>query len=320
MPRGPRANSVEYAMIVSQARVRTLFAMPDYGAFVPAAGVNVGRHSLERFPNGELRVRLGIDVAGADCFVIGSVAPPDERLTSFLLLTHTLAKDHARRIVAVLPYLAYARQDRDEPRESLAAEWLGALLDACGVDAVVTVDIHSDEILRRFPIPVVSLSPAPVFASKIAELDLNDFTVVAPDVGARDRAYDVARATGPDTPLAYLPKRRHARGITHAPIVGRLSGRAVIVDDILDTGATLVSCCRELSRAGVEDITVFVTHGLFTGDAWRELWPAGATRIYTTDSVPDVRADGVEVLSVAGLLGQALLEPAEAAGKGRFVR
>jgi ribose-phosphate pyrophosphokinase len=250
-------------------------------AHVPAAGCAVAR-----FPNGELHVRLDAVPRGAVALLLGAVAPPDHQLLSTLLLAHTLRKDGATAVVALLPYLGYARQDRTEPGTSLAAACIGQVLAAAGVAEVVTVDVHSALVPGLFPIPLRSLSPAPLFAREIATLDWPDAAVVAPDEGAVERSDAVRRAAGIERPLAYFAKRRTPAGIAHSALQGGVGRRAVVVDDILDTGGTLVSACEALARTGVEEIIVMVSHGLFTGSAWERLWALPVRRLYCTDTVP----------------------------------
>ena len=159
-----------------------------------------------------------------------------------------------------------------------------------------------------------SLSPAPLFAEVLASGGADDLTVVAPDEGALDRSRALLHAAGIDRPLAYLRKHRGVDCIAHSAVVGAVTRRVVIVDDILDTGETLISACVELRRAGAQEITVFVTHGLFSGERWRELQTLGVGRIYTTDSVPGAPERGgeiVAVLPVGGLILDALGEFAE---------
>lgn len=241
---------------------------------------------MSRFANGELYVTVDSEAEARRCLLVGSVAPPDEQLLALTLASHTLAGQGASSVVAVLPYLGYARQDRPEPGRSLAAAWVGALLRAAGIAAVVTVDVHSSEAARLFPMPVTSLSPAPLFAPEVVRSGLDELCVVAPDEGAIERCEALRSAAGITSPVAWLAKRRTREGLVHLPLTGKLSRRAVVVDDILDTGATLVSCCRILREAGVEEITILVTHGLFSGEGWQEIWAAGAHRILTTDTVP----------------------------------
>ncbi len=247
-------------------------------------------------------MRIGEQVAGRACAVWGSLAPPDEQLVSVLALAHTLVREGAQRVVALLPYLGYARQDQAERGQSLGAAWAGDLLRAVGVERVLTLDVHSRRAAACFPMRVDSLSPAPLFADVLMQRGLTDVSVVAPDEGALERSDAVIRAAGIRAPLAHLRKRRDATGVTHNSLVGEISSRVAIVDDILDTGGTLISACAALRRAGAQEIYVFVTHGLFTGERWRELPALGVRRIFTTDSIPTAReraGDIVEVLPAA---------------------
>jgi len=265
----------------------------------------LGSSTFARFANGELYVRIESPVDGRVCAVLGSLAPPDEQMLSVLLLAHTLEREGARAVVALLPYLGYARQDRADPGQSLGIAWAGDLLRAAGVDQVLTVDVHSRLAAACLPMPIDTLSPAPLFAEALVRSGLGDLSVVAPDEGALERCEAVIRAAGVRAPLAYLRKRRDASGVTHSALVGSVAPRVAIVDDILDTGGTLVSACTELRRAGVREITVLATHGLFTGERWRELPALGVRRIYTTDSVPAAAQRGgklVEALPIAGLV------------------
>lgn len=283
--------------------------MPGYEALLrDVPDLAAGSVTIERFANQELHARIESDVSGRACAVLGSIAPPDEQMTSLLLVADTLAKEQAASVTAVLPYLAYARQDHDEPRASLAAAWTGKLIQASRVDNVVTVDVHSAEAQRLYPITLESLSPAGLFAAAIAHLGVEDVVVVAPDEGGAERAAAVAVAAGVDRPVAVFGKRRTREGVVHTGMTGELASRAVVVDDILDTGGTLLLCCRALRASGVEEITVFVTHGLFTGTAWHELWRTGVNRLYTTDSVPGARraSPRVTVLPLRDLLVEQL--------------
>jgi ribose-phosphate pyrophosphokinase len=149
----------------------------------------------------------------------------------------------------------------------------------------------------------------------LVQRGLTDVSVAAPDDGALERCRALIRAAGIRTPIARLRKERDADGVTHSALVARVTARVAIVDDILDTGGTLVSACAELRRAGAQEITVFVTHGLFTGERWRELPALGVRRIYTTDSIPAARERGgdiVEVLPVGGLIVDAFAAIADA--------
>ena len=293
-----------------------LFAFETYAAIATALRNSVrkllpGRFHLARFDNGEVHVEVETRCAAEHCVVLGSIAPPDEQLLSILLLAHTLKKQGANKVTAVLPYLAYARHDKDKPGQSMATAWIGSLVKASGCDQVITVDVHSEKTKRLFPVPVVSLSPAALFADAIAEYGLTRATVVAPDEGAIGRCEAVRSNAGMASgKVSYFEKHRTETGIIHAGPIGEVGRQVVIVDDILDTGATLISACEKLSAAGVEEIDVMVTHGLFTGTKWKDLYRLGVKRIFCTDSVPlpaGVDADRIVRLSVVPVLVKDLL-------------
>lgn len=291
-----------------------LFSLPEYRELARQIqilpSIEYGQFQVRRFDNQELHAAIQTPVARQHCFVLGSIAPPGEQALSLLLLAHTLKKEGAQRVTAFLPYLAYSRQDKDKPGESLGAAWMGSLLAASGVDEVLTVDAHSGRDHELFPIPLLSLSPAGLFATAIKSHRLEDAVFVAPDNGAIPRCEAVKAAAGMEigeTP--YFEKRRTASGITHYGPIGAVGPRVVIVDDMLDTGGTLVSACEKLKQAKVEEIYILVTHGLFTGTRWMELWSLGVEHIFCTDTVPlrpEMDATRISVLPVWPLLREGL--------------
>ncbi len=294
-----------------------LFAFEAYQALAAALTKSgtLGRFRVRRFENGELHVDLQTLVRNENCFVLGSISPPDEQLLAALLLAHTLKKEGALRVTALLPYLAYARDDKDKPGESLATAWAGALAQASGVDQVITVDVHSERAKRLFPIPVLSLSPSEIFAEALKRYGLTEATIVAPDEGAIGRCEALQKAAGTACgKIPYFEKQRTSTGITQVGPIGDVRRQAVIVDDIIDTGGTLVSACERLLEAGVEEITIMVTHGLFTGERWKQLRRLGVKRIFCTDSVPlaaGVCGDDIERLSIVPLLAEELCSAAK---------
>ena len=291
-----------------------VFALPLLEHLTKALGslpdVRRGHFSIGRFPNGELHIAVETSARERTCLVLGSVAPPDEHLLSTLLLSHTLRKEGARSVIALLPYLGYARGDRREPGKSLTTAWVGELLHASGVAEVATVDLHSLLAHQLFPIPLRSLSPAKIFADAITPLRLADATIVAPDEGALERCEAVRQAAGIQRPLAHFTKKRAREGVLHSTLNGTASSQVILVDDILDTGGTLVSACEALRRMDVEEIIIMTTHALFTGIHWERLWSLGVTRIYCTDSVPLPQTLSISprivVLPIAPLLAEYL--------------
>ncbi len=292
-----------------------LFTFPEYqqlaSAFQGIAGLGLRAFSIARYDNQEMHAAIPGHFPGEGCFILGSIAPPDEQFVSFTLLSHTLREHGASHITAILPYLAYDRQDKVKEGESLAAAWAGSLLKASGVDRIITVDLHSERDEQLLQIPLISLSPASLFAKEIQSRGLADATIVAPDHGAVRRCEAVRAAAGlplADTP--YFEKKRTDHGVVHSGLIGKTCSRVILIDDMLDTGGTLISACDKLRCIGVDEIYIFVTHGLFTGAGWRKLWSLNVKHISCTDTIPPSAAiltdNNISTLSVAPLLRDAL--------------
>ena len=259
----------------------------------------------ERFSNEELYIKLQQPVARHKCIALGTLNPPDDNLLSFLLLCHTLKKEKATRLTALIPYLAYSRHDKDEPGKSHTIAFIGSILSAAGIDKVVTIDIHNPDSQSVFPMPLVSLPTTNLFAQLIKTNSMRDAMIVSPDEGAIQRCKDVAKAAGIKRSIAHFKKTRNKKGVTLGKFTGTISESAVVIDDMIDTGGTLISCCKRLLADGVKDITIMVTHGLFTGSKWKQLWKLGVRKIYCTDSIPlpeHARDKRIVVLSVVPLL------------------
>lgn len=266
-----------------------LFATPAYNALAMRLqqqyAMTVTPWTARRFPNDEWHLSLQHPVRGEPCMVLATITPPDEQLVTTMLLCHTLKKEGATRVTALLPYLAYTRQDKNEPGQSWATAWVGQLLTASGIDDVITVDIHSEHAQALMAVSVRSLSPASIWAEEITRLDWRDATLVAPDHGAVARCDAVRQAAGMSAPIVWCEKHRTPVGV-RSTLRGQAATRNIIIDDMLDTGGTLLACCEGLLAAGTREIRVMVTHGLFTGTAWQRLWELGVQRIYCTDTVP----------------------------------
>ena len=270
----------------------TLFSFADYSHIskylCDLPGLKSGCFSLVRHSNQELHAEVQSTVSGEHCIVLGGIAPPDIHMLSLLLLAHTLRKEGAARISGLLPYLAYAREDKIKAGQSLATSWVGALLQASAFDEIWAVDVHSKHDQELFAVPLESLSPAAIFGERLRKSALSEASFVAPDEGAvaRCEAVRAAAAGVSSEEIAYFHKQRTRSGITHHGLIGRVQRRAIIVDDVLDTGETLVSACQRLVDAGAEELYVCVTHGLFSGTRWRELWSLPLKQLFCTDTVP----------------------------------
>lgn len=287
--------------------------------------ISWGNFSVQRFPNKEIVIIVKSKVKDKHCLILGSISPPAEYLMTALLLGHTLKKEGAKKVIAILPYLAYSRQDKNEIGESLTTAWAGEMLASSGVDLVLTFDVHSENVQKLFPIPLKSLSSAPIFASEINKLNLLDLTVIAPDDGAIERSQRLAQMLGIKLPVAFFQKERVNR-VSHLALHGEVSTEAILVDDILDTGRTLISATERLKSLGVKKIYICVTHGLFTASKWRELFKLGVSKIYCTNTVPNSRKNlpkTVIKLSVIPELARAIRQLGKNIGpakEGKFLK
>lgn len=288
-----------------------IFSLADYRRLLPAfgknAGFRTGKYAIRRFENGTRLISLKTDVKGESCAVLGG-SVPGEDLVETLLLTHTLKKEGAAGVILVIPFIPYARQDKNIVGESWGSKWLGDIFAASGVSRVVTVDIHSPEA-ARFPVPLTSLSPAGILSEKIKKEIGAGAVCIAPDEGAVDNCLSVNRALKNDSGIASFVKKRGRYGVKLLSLKGKVGDEVIVVDDILDTGETLVAACRKLREASVQKITVAVTHGLFNGSEWKKLFRLGVRKIYCTDSNPLARrfaSPKIRVVPVAKLIADSL--------------
>ncbi len=284
-----------------------LFAAPGFeplaAELLEAAGMRAGAFRLGRFANREWHLEVETGVAGEECAVLGSSAPPDTQLVQVTLLAHALKRAGAGRVTAVLPYLGYARQDQAGVEASLGMAWVGQLLRGAGVDAVVTVDAHSERDRELLEMPLASVSPAGMWAATMRARELAGAALAAPDQGAVARCEAVREHLGGTAPIVSFEKRRTRGGVELGEPSSAPGERVVLVDDILDTGQTLVLAARALARHGAREIHILATHGIFSGNRWRELLQPPVRSLTVTDTVAARRGnEHVPRLPVAPLL------------------
>lgn len=266
-------------------------------------GVELGACAVERFPDGELTVRLEESVRGKEVFVVQPTSPPvNDHLVELLAFADAARRSAAGRVTAVVPYFGYARADRrNRKREPITASLVAALMQAAGIAHVVTVDLHTPQIEGFFSVPVDTLSAVCALTAELRGRLAPGTVVVSPDAGRVKLATEYAREL--DAPLAVLHKRRRSGSETEVTqLVGEVEGRpCLVVDDIVSTGGTLVSSVRALREAGAAEVRVSATHGLFLGDALSRLAAEGVAEVLVTDTVPLRGADGppARVASVA---------------------
>jgi len=276
-------------------------------------GVERGHVTLYSFSDGEHYVQIDENVRGADVFVIQPTCPPsvNDHLMELLIMLDAFKRSSARRITAVLPYYGYARQDRkDKPRVPITAKLVADLVSKAGADRVLTLDLHAAQIQGFFNIPVDHLFAAPVIVGHLKTLNLEDLTIVSPDAGGVERARAYAKRLGAS--LAIIDKRRFAANQTEVMnIIGDVEGRNVfIVDDIIDTGGTLIHSVQALFDKGAKAISAACTHAVLSGPAIQRINTSQLDQVITTNSIPteEKQADcpKLKTLSIAPLLAEAI--------------
>ncbi len=272
--------------------------------------VKLADASVSSFPDGETYVKINDNIRGRDVFIIQPTCPPtNQNLMELLILVDAARRASAARITSVLPFFGYARQDRkDQPRVPITAKLVANLLVAAGVNRVLTMDLHAQQLQGFFDIPVDHLHARPVMVQHLHKLNLENLVVVSPDVGGVKMASAYAQALGAQ--LAIVVKRRVSAVETEAShVIGEVAGKNVlIVDDLTETAGTLTSAAKMLRSHGALDIYAGVSHTVLTDMAVERLKDSEIKELITTDSVPvHTTSDRrVKVLSVAELLGEGI--------------
>jgi ribose-phosphate pyrophosphokinase len=268
---------------------------------------------VRRFADMEVFVEIQENVRGEDVFVIQSTSfPANDHLMELLIIIDALRRSSARRITAVIPYFGYARQDRKPgPRTPISAKLVANLVTHAGADRVLTLDLHAGQIQGFFDIPTDNLFAAPVMVRDIKErMDNGARMVVSPDVGGVVRARALAKRI--DAPLAIVDKRRERPGESEVMnIIGDVSGRScILVDDIVDSGGTLVNAADALLKHGAREVYAYITHGVLSGGAVSRIANSNLKELVITDSIQPTEAvkvaRNIRVISIAPLIGEAI--------------
>ena len=269
--------------------------------------------NIRRFADGEIYIEINENIRGNSVFVIQSTATPaNDNLMELLLCIDALRRSSAKNITAVIPYFGYARQDRKVvPRTSISAKLVSNLITNAGAHRVVTVDLHAGQIQGFFDMPVDNLFTTPLFARYIKKnIKSRDLICVSPDAGGIERTRGLATKIHAD--LAIIDKRRPEPGKSKVMnIVGDVQGKdCIIVDDIIDSGGTIVNAADALVKKGAKNIYVFITHAVLSGDAINKLQKSKIKKLIITDSIDNSKkirkASKIEVLSIAQLMAEAI--------------
>ena len=274
---------------------------------IPLVDAQVGH-----FNNGEIQVMIGESVRGKDIFIIQPTCQPvNENLMELLIMTDACKRASARSVTAVVPYYAYARQDRKtRGREPISAKLVANLMSAAGLNRVVTVDLHAGQIQGFFDIPVDHLAAAPALADYFRKLDLEDMIVVSPDLGGVTRARNMADLLG--TGIAIVEKRRPRPGCAEVMnLIGDVKGKTcILVDDMVDTAGSLTEGARALKKFGAKDIYACCTHPILTDPALSRIAQSDITELVVTNTIPlapSKKHPKIKVLSIAPILAETIL-------------
>ena len=269
--------------------------------------------NIRRFADGEIYIEINENIRGNSVFVIQSTSnPANDNLMELLLVVDALKRSSAKNVTAVIPYFGYARQDRKvAPRTSISAKVVANLITNAGASRVVTVDLHAGQIQGFFDMPVDNLFTTPLFAKYIKKkLKNKKLICVSPDVGGVQRTRGLATRIKAD--LAIIDKRRPAPGKSQVMnIIGDVKNKTcIIVDDIIDSGGTIVNAVDALKKSGANEVYVFITHAVLSGDAVKKIKNSKIKKLIITDTIDNSQKiknnNKIEVLSISSLMSEAI--------------
>lgn len=293
----------------------TVFALSASGELAndiaEKLGTKVGKSKVHHFADGEILVEIDESVRGKDVFIVQSTSNPvTENLMEILVLADALKRASAKEITAIIPYFGYARQDRKaKPRQPITSKLVADLLTVAGVTRVVTVDLHAAQIQGFFDIPVDEMQALPLISNYFKKKDMEDICVVSPDHGGATRARKLAVAL--DAPVVIIDKRRPKPNVAEIMgVLGDVSGKnCIMVDDMIDTGGTIVAGIEMLKEKGAKSVHVACTHPVFSGPAVERLQNSSADEVVVTDTIKlpeDKMFPKLKTVSVAGLLAKTI--------------
>ena len=277
--------------------------------------ISLGDATVGRFSDGEIQVQINENVRGSDVFIVQSTcAPTNDNLMELIVMVDALRRASAGRITAVIPYFGYARQDRRvrSARVPITAKVVADFLSSVGVDRVLTCDLHAEQIQGFFDVPVDNVFGSPVLINDILQkTNLNNPIVVSPDIGGVVRARAIAKLLN-DADMAIIDKRRPKANVSQVMhIIGDVAGRdCILVDDMIDTGGTLVKAAEALKERGATKVFAYGTHAVLSGTAAKNLANSALDEVVVTDTIPlsgEIKAlNKVRALTLSGMLAEAI--------------
>lgn len=271
-------------------------------------GCPLGRMNVERFADGEFSVSYEESIRGSQVFLIQSTYPSSDNLMELLLMIDAAKRASARSIVAVIPYFGWARQDRkDKPRVSIGAKLIANMLSAAGINRLITMDLHADQIQGFFDVPVDHLYASAIFTNYIRGLDKENLVIATPDVGGTKRASSYAKYFGIPMVICYK-LRKKANEISEMQIIGDVKGMDVLlVDDIVDTAGTITKAADLMKASGANSVRAIASHAVMSDPASERVEQSALTEILFTDSIPySKKCEKVTILSVADVFADSI--------------
>jgi ribose-phosphate pyrophosphokinase len=271
-------------------------------------GNPLGDVKVTVFSDGEFQPSFEETVRGQDVFIVQSTMPPTENLFELLLLIDAARRASARKIIAVIPYFGFARQDRkDKPRVAIGSKLIANMLMAAGVDRIMTMDLHADQIQGFFEVPVDHLYASTLFLKEIQKLDTENLVIAAPDVGGAKRANSYAKSLNCGLALCHK-NRKKANEVAEMTVIGDVNGKdVIIIDDMCDTAGTLAKAADLLIEKGAKSVRAFCTHAVLSGPAYERINNSSLTELVVTNTIPlKGESSKIRVVSVADLFGDVI--------------
>ena len=273
-----------------------------------AYGQELGNVNVNVFSDGEFQPSLEETVRGQDVFIVQSTMPPTENLFELLLLIDAAKRASARKIIAVIPYFGFARQDRkDKPRVAIGAKLSANMLKAAGIDRIMTMDLHADQIQGFFEVPVDHLYASTLFLKEIEGLNSDNLVIAAPDVGGAKRANSYSKRLNCGLALCHK-HRKKANEIAEMTVIGEVNGKdVVIIDDMCDTAGTLTTAADLLMDKGAKSVRAFCTHAVLSGPAYERINSSKLTELIVTDTIPMTqKSNKIRVITVSDLFSDVI--------------
>ncbi|MBP6869314.1 ribose-phosphate pyrophosphokinase [Candidatus Babeliales bacterium] len=261
-----------------------LFVQDQY-QYLVTKSMTQEHYLVSQFENKEYLLKLESLVQGQKCIVVGSLTAPAEQVLQLLLLLHSLREQGALQVILFAPYLGYQRQDSFEIKTCCGLQWADSMLFAAGVDQIITLETHCPSFLPLLKVPVIVHNSSIFFEEEMTYFIAAGFGFIFPDAGAVARSSWILEKF-PQVNYGHFQKNRVHGVVQFEKFQGKVGRKVMIVDDIVDSGQTLVQLCIILRQLGVEEIVVFVTHAFFHGQAWNDLWSLGVKLLFCTNSLP----------------------------------